>query len=337
LGRAPRSVDFRKQREREWQELANLVDLALKKGLSALNADALRRLPVLYRSALSSLAVARKTAMDRALVSYLEGLAGRAYLVVYGSRRPTRGVLRRIFLEELPRLVRRMAPELGLSTLIFALGVGVSFTLVAQDPGWYDAFVSPDLAGGRDPSAKTEELREVLYGGGEHLTTFASFLFTHNAQIGIVAFALGFAAGVPTVLLVFTNGLMLGAFIQLYASRGLLFELMGWLLPHGVPEIGAILLCGAAGMHIGRGLLLPGEHSVRDAMVAAGRRASIVVLGCVLLFAVAGVIEGVFRQSVMNDGARYLLAAFNALWFFGWLFVAGRGPAAGADQQGGTP
>jgi hypothetical protein len=50
----------------------------------------------------------------------------------------------------------------------------------------------------------------------------------------------------------------------------------------------------------------------------------VVVAGSVLLFGVAGLVEGIFRQAVTNDLVRYALAGFNALWFFAWLFLAGR-------------
>ena len=67
----------------------------------------------------------------------------------------------------------------------------------------------------------------------------------------MLCFALGFALGVPTLLLLIQNGLMLGAFIALYDSRGLGFEIVGWLMIHGVTELGAIVLCGAAGLMLG--------------------------------------------------------------------------------------
>ena len=324
-----RSVSFRREREAQWQELDALVERALKKGLGTLSEGELRRLPVLYRAALSSLSVARRTAMDRALVDYLESLAARAFLAVYGSRKSTRGAVRRALFEEFPRRVRALAGEVALSTAMVALGAVVAWALMQVDVGWYDAFVAPQLAGGRDPHASTEMLRGALYGEGGQmdsgmLSVFASSLFVHNAGIGMMCFALGFAVGIPTLILLFTNGLMLGAFLSLYADRGLLYELCGWLLPHGIPEIGAVILCGAAGLHMGRSMLVPGRRTVPEAIGDAGRRASMVVLGSVVLFAIAGLIEGLFRQLVTDDTLRYAFAAFNAIWFFGWLLLAGR-------------
>jgi uncharacterized membrane protein SpoIIM required for sporulation len=317
-------VQFRREREAEWRELETLVERVLTRGLKSLGEQELHRLPVLYRHALSSLSVARRTAMDRALVQYLEALAGRAYLAVYGSRRPSRAALMEFVRSTFPRMARSLAGELGLATLLFGLGIAVAFALTSADPEWYYAFVGEGMAAGRTPAASTESLREALYDGGEGMfATFASFLFTHNARIGMLAFALGFAAGLPSALLLFVNGLTMGAFLSLYAGRGLLVPLLGWLLPHGVPEIGALLLCGAAGLHLGRSILWPGRLAVRESMVRAGRRSALVVAGCVLLFAFAGGIEGVFRQLVDSDGIRFGLAAFNLLWIGAWLLFSG--------------
>src|SRR5690606_39026738 len=96
-----------------------------------------------------------------------------------------------------------------------------------------------DLAQGRDPSASAAALREVLYDGDDSdpLATFAAFLFTHNSQVALFAFALGFAFAVPTALLLVYNGLMLGAFMAIYVQKGLGLALGGWLMIHGSTEL----------------------------------------------------------------------------------------------------
>src|SRR5678810_293496 len=78
-----------------------------KKGLQNLGADALARLPHLYRATLSSLSVARSISLDRALVEYLENLVGRAYFIVYGTRQRLWRQMRDFFGWKLPVTVRK--------------------------------------------------------------------------------------------------------------------------------------------------------------------------------------------------------------------------------------
>ena len=146
---------------------------------------------------------------------------------------------------------------------------------MASDKSWFDAIIPADLAAGRGPDASAELLRSMLYDGGdEFLSGFAAYLFTHNVQVAILAFALGFALAVPTVLLILMNGCILGAMFQVYWSKGLGFELGGWLAIHGTTELFAIALAGAAGMRIGTRVAFPGELTRMTAAAEAGRVAA---------------------------------------------------------------
>jgi uncharacterized membrane protein SpoIIM required for sporulation len=156
------------------------------------------------------------------------------------------------------------------------------------------------------------------------LKTFAMFLFTHNSRVGIMAFVVGFAGGIPSALLLFGTGLMMGAFGQLYASRGLSLELWAWILPHGVTELTAVVLCGAAGMALGQALVFPGREERRAGLARRGREAAVVALGAVALFFVAGLIEGIFRQLVDSVAIRYAMAGTTAVLLSSYLLLAGR-------------
>src|SRR5690242_15925579 len=101
-----KSSEFRKGREAGWRELEGLVGRVERRGVRALTLDELQRLPILYRAALSSLSVARTIALDRNLLLYLEGLAVRAYLAVYGPRANPIAGLHAFFAYELPVAVR---------------------------------------------------------------------------------------------------------------------------------------------------------------------------------------------------------------------------------------
>lgn len=330
-----KSVEFRREREATWRELEDLIARADRKGLRSLGAEQLARLPHLYRATLSSLSVARSISLDRALVGYLESLVGRAYFVVYGTRERTRSQLAAFFAWRLPDAVRRARWHLLIAVAITVGGALAAYAMTAADPDYYYSFVG-DMAQGRTPASSTQELYEGLYkhasGVGDVLATFAAELFSHNARIAILAFALGFVAGLPTLFLLFYNGLVLGAFAALYASRGLSVDLWGWLLPHGVTELLAIVLCGAAGLLLAHGLVFAGTKPRLDSLRERGQQAAVIVLGGVLMLFIAGMIEGIFRQTVTSIVARYAVATATAIgWtlYFGW---CGRGAARAARE-----
>jgi uncharacterized membrane protein SpoIIM required for sporulation len=334
----PKSLQFRREREATWKELEELCRRIEAKGLKALDAGELVRLPTLYRATVSSLSVARAISLDKNLVDYLEALAARAYFSVYATRRGVWEALGGFFGSRFPEAVRRFKWQVLASALAMALGAVTGYAVTDRSPELYDAFVAPELAQGRDPTAPTAELRQALYDPevtvADHLTAFSSFLFTHNANVGILCFVLGFLAGVPTLLLLFQNGLMLGAFGALYHSRGLGVDLWGWLLPHGVTELLAVVLCGAAGLAIGQALCFPGRYRRLDKLTLVGREVGLIVVGSVALFFVAGLIEGFFRQLVQDIVIRYAVVVLTAgLWIGYFGFVRGPGGNRGTGAQ----
>ena len=169
---------------------------------------------MLYRQALSSLSVARATSLDHSLIDYLESLSTRAYFFVYGARAGLRQRLARFFQETWPNAVKGLWRETLVSLAITVVAALVGYLLVANDPGWFGGLVPGGLVEGRDPTATTAFLRSTLYHseGKSSLAVLASYLFSHNAQIAIFAFALGFAFCIPTAFLLVQNGLPLGAF-----------------------------------------------------------------------------------------------------------------------------
>ncbi|HEX4964923.1 MAG TPA: stage II sporulation protein M [Thermoanaerobaculia bacterium] len=318
-----KSTQFRREREEAWRELELLLERVETKGVRDLTPSELNRLPVLYRSAASSLSVATAISLDKNLLDYLTALVGRAYICVYGAkRRPAEAVIQ-FFRHDFPAVVRRYAGFVALSVALVALGVLAGYQLTKADPERYYSFVGEAMAQGRTPAASTQELRDVLYSGGKGmpLSIFASFLFTHNSKVGMLCFALGFMAGVPVVFLLLDTGLTLGAMAALYASRGLGAEFWAWILPHGVTEIGALCLCGAAGMVIGSSLVFPGRHTRLRNLALHGREVALLAMGAVVMFLVAGAIEGFFRQLVQDLGVRWSLAAVT-LVFWTWYFLA---------------
>ncbi|MGQ0588748.1 MAG: stage II sporulation protein M [Sphingosinicella sp.] len=314
---------FRAEREGEWRRLEEILVTAESSSMRSLSDDDLLALPILYRGALSSLSVARETSLDLELVTYLEGLCARAYFFVYGVRTRAGERLRAFFAHDWPAAVRAVWKETLAAALITLIGVISGYLLVGNDPSWFQSFVPAELAGGRDFEASPESLRRTLYHdeGASGLTVFATYLFTHNSQVCMFSFALGFAFGIPTAMLIVYNGAMLGAFLALFASQGLGFELGGWLMIHGTTEFFAIILAGAAGLKIGWAVVFPGEESRLIAAVAAGRTAALVMGGVIVMLLAAGLLEGFGRQLITDDLARYAIGLSALLLWLAYFYL----------------
>jgi uncharacterized membrane protein SpoIIM required for sporulation len=323
----PRSFEFRLGREAGWVELERLVGVVEKRGVRALDGAELARLPILYRSALSSLSVARAISLDQDLIDYLETLSSRAYVVVYGTRRFLRDAVRDFVRVGFPSAVRGALRPIAIAALCLTIGAVIGFVVVHRDADRYYGIMPTAMAGDRTPASSTEDLRAVLYDDGgpaEALATFASFLFSNNARIGILAFAVGFLFGVPVFALMLYNGLILGAMAALYHGRGLSMELWAWLLPHGVTELGAVALCGGAGLVLAHAIVFPGRHGRLESLAARGREAGTIALGAVCMLFVAALIEGIFRQTVHDVVIRYAVAGTTLVAWTAYFALAGR-------------
>jgi uncharacterized membrane protein SpoIIM required for sporulation len=319
-----KSYRFRAEREADWRALEAVLAKAEGRGAAALSDDQLLAAPVLYRSALSSLSVARATSLDQGLIDYLENLCARAYFFVYGTRSTLLERIGRFFARDWPAAVQGLWRETLVSFGLTLTGAVAAYVLVIRDPDWFAAFVSPDLAQERGPGASTAALRATLFGkrgDASELSTFATYLFTHNASVALFAFALGFALCLPTALLLTATGCMLGAFVALFVTHGLGVEAGGWMMIHGVTEISAIILAGAAGFRIGTATAFPGDRTRLQSATAAGRQAGVVMAGVLVMLLCAGALEGIGRQTIQSTPIRYAVAGATALVWLTYLYL----------------
>jgi len=324
---ALRSDRFRIEREADWQRLEAIVTRMEKGRLRRIPDEDLLALPGLYRTVASSLSIARETSLDAATLAYLEALVQRAWFVVYGPRSSLTDWLRGFLGGGWSAAVRGIWLDIVVALAVMVAGVVVGWLLVSHDPEWYFALMSREMAGPRVPGATPEALRATLFGDSkqEGMSVFAAKLFSNNAQVSILAFALGFAFGIPTLLLLVHNLALLGAMAWLYHGAGLLTDFAGWICVHGTTELFAILLAGAAGLHIGRAIAFPGERPILQASAEAGRRAALVMAGVVLMLVVAALLEGFARQLVDDTFGRFAIGGFMLAGWCAYFFAFGRG------------
>ena len=318
---ALRSDRFRLAREGDWARLEGILVRIEKGRLRGISDDDVLALPALYRTAASSLAVARETSLDAATLGYLEALVQRAWFQVYGPREGFIAWLRRFLGGDLGRAVREIWLDTCIALFVMVAGAVTGWLLVARDEDWYYALVG-DGAQGRTPGASREALLETLKveDGAGGLSAFAAFLFQNNAGVAILAFALGFAFGVPTLMLLVQNMAMLGAMLWLYHDAGLLGPFVAWLAVHGTTELFAILLAGAAGLHIGRRMAFPGARGIMAAAADAGRRGAQVMVGVVLMLVFAALLEA-FPRQLAGTEARAIIGTFMLVFWLAYFYA----------------
>ena len=325
-----RSDRFRLGREDDWRRLEQIVRRMETGRLRKLSDEDVLALPALYRTAASSLAVARETSLDAATIAWLESLVRRAWFQVYGPRQGFARWLAGFLGGGLSRAVRAIWPDILIALAVMIAGAVAGWLLVAQDQEWYWSLVPSQFADTRVPGASREVLLQALgtESSAAGLSGFAAYLFQNNASVSILAFALGFAFGIPTLLILLKEMATLGAMLWLFAGQGLGMESAAWLSVHGSTELFAILLAGAAGIHVGRSMAFPGKHALLAATAAAGRRAATVMAGVVLMLVVAAVLEAFARELVGQTWDRLLIGGAMLLFWLAYFFAFGRSASA---------
>lgn len=328
-----KSYRFREERQGDWQRLDLILTKAENGGVKNLSDEQMLALPRLYRQAVSSLSVARSISLDQNVINYLESLCTRSYFFVYGARTTLGERMMQFLRRDWPAAVSQSVWTTLLSAFFFFGGWALAFFLCLQDMEWFWTFHGQSMFDGRNPDATIEYLRSTIYtdegttGDGE-LSAFSSFLFNNNAQIALFAFALGFAFGIPTAWLLVYNGVMIGSLYAVFWDKGLGYEFTGWLMIHGVTELFAIVLAGAAGFEIGGAVAFPGGRTRLASARAAGQKAATIAMGCVVMLIIAALLEGFGRQLINSDVIRYTVAGSTLVFWMLYFYAPRKAPDA---------
>ncbi len=288
-------AEFVEQRRPKWSSLERLLDTVERDGLARLSLEDAQALSRLYRSTSSDLLWVRARAGAADLSGYLNDLVGRAYAITYPGRRLRFGAIGRFLSVGFPDVMAREWRMFVASLLLFAAGFGFGWIGMMFDPE-AAAYLVPEQHQTLDPEQRAKDEADGKVAGVGEQAAFTSFLFTHNIQVSFLAFALGLTAGLGTAILMFLNGVMLGSLAWVYTSKGMAGWFWAWILPHGIPEISAIVIAGAAGFVLARALVAPKGLSRRAALKREGVTALQLLLGTLALFVLAGFIEGTISQ-----------------------------------------
>jgi uncharacterized membrane protein SpoIIM required for sporulation len=284
--------------------------------------DKLREYLLVYRQTVADLAYLRAHSPDHPILRELEGLVVRAQASFY--RPPGEGGLTSIlsfFFREFPCTVVESWRPISWCLLLFSVSALLGFLLSLNDIEFAYSIL---------PSTMTEALgRHDLWTGHEAVpdAMTSCFLGTHNIQVSLLAFALGITV-VGTLFIVLLNGVYFGAAMYAAVHFDMFYDLLSFVMPHGVIEIPELFLASGAGLIIGRALLFPRPYSRSDALRYHGQRALRLFMGSLPILMAAALIEANFSPTRADWEARQLVAglAFSGFLlytlgypFYNWL------------------
>ena len=281
-----------------WADLELILDKLEAEPNFRMTLEGLQRFHLLYERAAADLAKIITFSSEPAMRRYLENLVARGY----GELHETRERQRRIFpfkwfFQTLPQTFRRHIRAFWMSLAITLAGCAFGGFAIAFDPGAKPALM-PFSHLQQDPSrrvAEEERATEDRLAGQK--TSFSAFLMTHNIKVSIFTLALGMTWGIGTIVLLFYNGIMVGAIAVDYVRAGQTKFLLGWLLPHGVIEIPAILIAGQAGLIMALALIGWGQRiSLKARLRQVSRDLVTLIFGVGVLLAWAGFVEAFLSQ-----------------------------------------
>lgn len=281
-----------------WDELERRLVTLESHARARLDLAELEQLHYLYERAASDLARLSTFSAEVEWRRYLEQLVARAYGEIHADTESSRHFsLWRWLTQTLPGTFRAHARAFCLAAAVTLAGVCFGAVATVVDPD-SRSVTMPFGHDKLDPIKRVlaEETGNTDAWGRSH-AAFSAMLMTHNTRVAMLTMALGVTWGVGTVLMLFRNGIALGAIGIDYGLAGQTKFLLGWLLPHGVIEIPAILIAAQAGFVLAHAMLGYGDRRhLRARLRAVAGDVVTLMFGAALLLVWAGFVEGFFSQ-----------------------------------------
>ena len=316
--------ELRRRYEPVWNDLERQLSLVRRKGRHRKDAD-LHAFAQLYRETAGHLSAARTYFPEDDTTLYLNGLVGRAHLLIYGRQQGSWQAVGAFLDRGFPSVLRETRTFFQIAWLVTLLSAGLGFVVVWTTPeSLYWIF----------PSSFVQLFNPARTGPHAVVApVMSTLIMTHNIEVAIAAFLGAFTLGVFTLYTLYQNGLILGALAALFLHAGRSLMFWSLILPHGCIELTAINIAGAAGLMTGYRFLAPGRLGRWRSLQQAAALAAQLLAGVAVMLVVAGTIEGFLTPSNAPIWFKY---GFACLTVIGLVYYFSRGRRRGPRRDSGN-
>jgi len=311
---------FINERKNNWQRLEELLENLKGNSLRRLTRAEVREFGELYRRAATDLAIARAETRDPKLLNYLNSLVIRAHGKIYRAENQGFELIWQFFAKDFPQAFRRTWKFTFLAFAVFTVFAVASFILCYYDQDFANSIGAGDVRYAAQDNIKWwESLNDANPIG-------AAYIQQNNIRVALMAFAFGAFFCIGTVFLMISNGLSIGGVLGVcYATNPQFgFDLVTFMVGHGVIELSCIFIAGGAGMMIGYSIINPGDLSRGQALKKAGMEAAKIVIGCAILLFIAGIIEGFISPSALPVSVKFGVGILTGILMYSYLCLVGR-------------
>ncbi|GMN11803.1 stage II sporulation protein M [Croceitalea sp. MTPC9] len=299
-----REAAFVKQNKEKWIAFEKAINLS-----SNTNPD---ELADGYIQLTNDLAYAQTYYEESKTLLYLNALASQAHQKIYKNKKESGNRIIDFWVTEFPLFFKQYHNTLGVAFLIFMVATAIGSISAINDSTFLrlilgDAYVNETLnnISKGDPAA--------IYKGGSEIGTFLGITI-NNIRVAFLAFAFGVITSIGTAYILFSNGVMLGAFITFFYTKGVFFEANKQIWLHGTIEISVIIIAGCAGLIMGNSVLFPKTYSRRVSFMKGAKDGLKVVISTIPFFIIAGFIEGfITRYTSMPNWLAFLIIGTSLL------------------------
>lgn len=275
-----KETSFIQQNKEKWERFEKLYES---------NANDPEELSNLYMDMTDDLSYAQTFYKRRTVRVYLNQLAQKVFTGVHKQRGESLKKLFTVWKVSLPLEIYRARKNLLFSLIAFLI-----YTVIGAITTHFDPDFPRVVMGDGYVDMTIENIKNGVplnvYQDESQLGMFIQ-ITTNNMKVSFLTFFVGFFFTIGTHVLMFYNGVMLGAFQYFFKLKGLLITSFLGIWIHGAFEISSIVIAGAAGITAGNGWLFPRSYTRLQSLQLSTKRGLKIMMSLVPFVIAAGFLE----------------------------------------------